>query len=349
VTLFLRILSYALLTALAACGGAKPPQPAAETVASVSVAYARPADGGSQIVAAGMLERERTMTLSFRTPGVLNRLSVDNGDTVRAGQVIAAVDATQAQARVSQAQADLQKAERDLARDKPLATEGWISSARLADRQTAVTVARATARNAGFDQRWASLRAPATGVVLRRHAQVGEVVQPGTPIITMADERSALVLRASLSDKQRVQVRLGQIAQVRFGALGNASLTGKVSRLDAAADPRTGAFIAEIRIANEPRLKTGFIGEAVLQGGGGDAASNTLRIPAEAVFEVRQGQGFVYTLAQNRQTARKQPVAFLGFDGDDALVRGLVVGQGVITDGGGFIDDGARISISGQE
>jgi RND family efflux transporter MFP subunit len=342
-------MSFLLLALLTGCGAAEPTQkPAEDLGASVSVAAARPADGGSRISASGRLERERSMTLSFRIPGVLRRLSVDAGDPVRAGQVIAEVDATQVEARMQQARADLAKAERDLMRDKPLAAQGWISPARLADRATAVSLARANMNSVGFDRRWAALRVPATGVVLQRHAQAGEVVQPGTPVITMADERSGLVLRASLSDKERVKVRLGQAAQVRFSALGDVALVGTVTRLDAAADARTGAFVAEVRIANDPRLKTGFVGEAILDVGGGDAASNSVRVPAEALFEVSQGKGFVFTLATDRKTARKQAVQFLGFDGDDALVSGLAAGQLVITDGGGFVVDGARVNLAGN-
>jgi RND family efflux transporter MFP subunit len=332
---------------LAGCSASKPAAPVKEVGVAVSIAAARPADGGSRIVASGRLERERSMTLSFRLPGVLKRLSVDAGDAVQAGQSIAEVDATQVESKMQQARADLAKAERDLARDAPLAKQGWISSARLADRETAVALARANMNNAGFDRRWASLRAPATGVVLQRHAQAGEVVQPGTPIITMADERSALVLRASLSDKERVQVRLGQAAQVRFGALSTEMFTGTVTLLDAAADARTGAFVAEVRIANDPRLKTGFVGEARFNVSGGDASGNSQRVPAEAVFEVNAGKGFVYTISADRKRARKKPVQFMGFDGDDALVRGLATGQFVVTAGGGFVTDGARINITG--
>jgi RND family efflux transporter MFP subunit len=343
-------MSVCLLACLAGCSVPKAEKTAAEASVAVSITAARPADGGSRIIASGKLERERSMTLSFRIPGVLKRLSVDASDSVRAGQVIAEVDATQLEAKMQQVRADLTKAERDLARDAPLAKQGWVSPARLADRETAVTTARAALNSAGFDRRWASLRAPATGVILQRHAQAGEVVQPGTPVVTMADERSGLVLRAALSDKERVQVRLGQKAQVRFDALGATFLTGIVTRLDAAADARTGVFVAEIRVANDPRLRTGFIGEAIIDVGGNlDATQNSVRVAAEAVFEVKQGGGFVYTLSTNRKIARKQKIEFLGFDGDDILVRGLAVGQNVITAGGAFITDGASVSVSGQE
>lgn len=334
---------------LAGCNDSKPAAPVQDASVAVSIAAARPADGGGRILASGRLERERSMTLSFRIPGVLKRLNFDVGDAVQAGQAVAEIDATQVESKMQQVRADLAKAERDLARDAPLAKQGWISASRLADRETAVALARANLNSAGFDRRWATLRAPATGVVLQRRAQAGEVVQPGTPVITMADERSGLVLRASLSDKQRVQVRLGQVAQVRFGALGSDRLTGTIARLDAAADAQTGAFVAEVRIANDPRLKTGFVGEATFDISSGDASSNSARIPAEALFEVKQGNGFVYTLSTDRKTARKQSVQFLGFDGDDALVGGLAVGQMVITAGGAFVSNGARVNVAGSE
>jgi RND family efflux transporter MFP subunit len=342
-------ISLCLMILLAGCDASPPAAPVEDPRIAVSIAAARPADGGTRIVASGRLERKRSMTLSFRIPGVLRRLSVDAGDAVRVGQSIAEIDATQVESKMQQARADLAKAERDLARDAPLATQGWVSPSRLADRETAVALARANMNNAGFDRRWASLRAPATGVVLQRHAQAGEVVQPGTPIVTMADERSALVLRASLSDKERVQVRLGQAAQVRFGALGNEMFTGTVTQLDAAADARTGVFVAEVSIANDSRLKTGFVGEAQFNVSGGDASGNSQRVPAEAVFEVNAGKGFVFILTTDRKKTLKQPIQFMGFDGDDALVRGLAAGQLVVTAGGGFVTDGARINITGTQ
>jgi membrane fusion protein, multidrug efflux system len=344
-----RLFFLCCLAALSACGKHEQPASASVKPVPVTVARVQPADGGSQIIASGTLARQRELVLSFRVPGVLRMLSVDNGDNVRAGAVIARIDPTQFDARQMQAQADLAKAQRDLARDKPLAAQGWISQARLADRETAVTMARATLDSARFDQRWTSLLAPTNGIVLKRHVQSGEVVQPGTPVVTIGDARAALVLRTSLADRERLQVKLGQVATVTISALGNEAFSGTVSRLDAASDPRTGAFIAEIRLPNDPRLKTGFIGDAILAVAGGDAAGNLVRVPAEALFEVKQGIGFVYGLSADRKAARKQQVRFAGFDGDDALIEGPAIGARVITAGGAFITNGSAITVAGQD
>ena len=344
-----RLFGFALLLSAAACGQADKPPAVSAAAVPVTVAAVLPADGGSQIIASGTLARQREIVLSFRVPGVLQQLSVDNGDNVAAGQVIARIDPTQFESRQRQAEADLAKVQRDLARDKPLAAQGWISQARLADRETAVTMARATLESARFDRRWAALVAPTSGIVLKRHVQSGEVVQPGAPVVTIGDARAPLVLRTSLSDRERVQVKLGQTATVTISALGNEAFSGSVTRLDAASDSRTGAFIAEIRLPNDPRLKTGFIGDAMLSVASGDGASNSVKVPAEAVFEVKGGAGFVYTITTDGKTARKLPVRFDGFNGDAAIIQGPAIGARVITAGGAFITDGAAVAIAGQE
>ena len=229
-----------LAVTLAGCGAkSKADAPPAPTpVEAVEVA----APGGAATVGgAGTLERRREMALSFRIPGVLTALRVEAGDSVRAGQVIAAIDPAGVDARQQQTAADLERARRDVERDKALFEKGFVSRQRIDDRQSALKAAQAAYDAARFDRRWASLVSPVSGVVLERRAQAGEVVAAGQVVARVADLSSPLVLRLPLAAREAARVRVGDVAQVRVDDLGAQPLAGRVTRVGEAADTRTGA------------------------------------------------------------------------------------------------------------
>ena len=163
------------LLSLAACGGKPKVAATAKAPTPVQVAFVSAPSGESVVEAAGSLRRLRESALSFRIPGVMTRLMVDEGDTVKAGQVIATLDAAGVDARLRQAAADLDRAKRDVDRFAPLVEKGAISREQLDNQKTALASARAAYDSAAFDRRWATLRAPSSGVVLSRAAQAGEV------------------------------------------------------------------------------------------------------------------------------------------------------------------------------
>lgn len=341
-----RLLACCLIGMLAACADDATPD-ATNPPVPVEVAEAKALSGADTVRATGTIAREREQALSFRWPGVVRQLTVDVGDTVRQGQVIARLDDTAARAQLRDAEASHDKATRDLARDTALAKDGWISPQRLADRQTARNQARAALDAARFDLRWATLTAPSAGVVLGRHIEAGEVVAAGQSVVTLADAGSPMIVRVPLSDRAVAQVRQGQRAEVVIEAVSPAPVAGTISRIGARADPRTGTVDVEVRLPAGLALKTGYLASvsiAITPAGG--AATDRLRVPAEAILEADAGRATVYTVAADGKTARRKAVGFHGFDGDDAIVSGLAAGSRVITRGGAYVRDGGPIAVT---
>lgn len=326
--------------AVAACSrddapAAKPPPPA---VQAVSV---RGPHGGSILAATGQLERRREMTLSFRIPGVMTSLAVEAGDPVRAGQVLATLDPAGVAAAETRAGTELERARRDLARDRALFEKGFVSRQRLDDRESAVKAAQAGASAAAFDRRWARLVSPASGVVLSRDAQAGEVVQPGQAVLTVADEASPLILRAPLADREVSRVRPGAAATVRVDGAPQ-PITGRVTRVGQRAGAATGAVEVEIELGSSQGLRSGQVATAEIVAPAFTAAAMA-RVPAEAILEAQGARAFVLTV--ERGVARRRAVGFGGFDGDDALVAGLAPDARVITAGAGFVGDGEAVRV----
>ena len=144
-------------------------------------------------------------------------------------------------------------------------------------------------------------------------------------------------------------IAVGSSVEITVDALPGQLLTGHVTRVGQATDVRTGAVTVEIEVAARPELRSGQIATARLASRvAATATGGFSRIPAEAVLEASGGQAAVLRLdnAKGETRARRTPVRFGGFDGDDALVAGLPDGARVITAGAGFVSDGDRVAVT---
>jgi RND family efflux transporter MFP subunit len=205
--------------------------------------------------------------------------------------------------------------------------------------------AQAGVNAAAFDRRWARLIAPASGIVLTRSAEPGEVTAPGQPILTLADEKSPLILRTPVSDRDVMRVKVGDPAQVRVSAIG-AEVSGQVSRVAERADPRTGAFDVDVRVDSNGQIKTGFFAEARILATAGDLTpQDQVLVPAEALIEARNGAASLFIVGPDNKTVKRSQVGFIGFRGGEAIVTGLPVGAAIVTAGGGYISDGAIVTV----
>ena len=339
-------LTLAATLTLAGCGKKAPAAAAADNSPVVEVAHVSSPSGEQPITATGALKRVRESNLSFRIPGVITRLTVDEGDAVRAGQVIATVDPTAVDARLRQAAGDLERTRRDLARAEPLVERGAFSRQQVDDARTAAANAKAAYDSAAFDRRWATLTSPVSGVVLSRTAQNGEVVAAGQAVVQVADTNSPLALRAPVPDVAAARLRVGDSAQVRLDAMPGQTLAGRIIRIGQRAETGTGQIEVEVAIAPHPALRSGMIANAILSPRPGPVTvtAGFARVPAEALLEVSGQNGAVYRFDPSGH-ARRTPVRFGGFDGDDALVSGLEPGAAVITGGAGFITDGQKVRV----
>lgn len=210
-----------------------------------------------------------------------------------------------------------------------------------------VSAANAGVQAASFDRGSSRLVAPADGVILQRLAEPGEVTAPGQPVLLLGDETSPLIVRVPLSDRDVARVSRGDPARVRISSLGIIT-TGEVIRVAERADPRTGAFDVDVRLTGSVAgVKTGFFAEVSLLGTAGDLApAGVQTIPAEALIEAGEGTASLFVLMADRRTVRRVEVRFRGFRGEEALVEGLRPGTLVVTAGGGYVSDGATVTVA---
>lgn len=311
---------------------------AVRAVAVTDTMLARP------IVATGTVAPRDEVTLSFKIGGVIARIGVDAGDRVRARQTLASLDLGEIDAAVAKARSAHAKAERDLARVRRLHADSVASLSQLEDAQTALDVARADLQAAEVNRRYAVIVAPSAGIVLRRNAEPGETVAPGTPVLAVGSAARGNVIAVGLADRDAVAVRRGDPAVVRFDAFPGRTFVGEVTQVGGAADRATGTYPVEISLRGANGLTAGLVGQVEIRPGRG---MNTTLVPVEAVLEAEGNDATVFVLSDDgaKASRRRVKVAFIA-GSHVAIAAGLEGVRTVLTDGAAYLDDGSAVRVT---
>jgi len=334
---------------LAACGGDADAR-GRDTTATITANNAIPVhvapiteDSAVQpVTATGVIALRDEIALSFKIGGVVSQVLAREGESVRTGQLLATLDLREIDAQVAKAQSAATKAERDLARVSRLQADSVATRQQLEDASTAAEVARADLQTAMVNRQYARIIAPASGVVLRRAAEPGELVSVGSPVLTLGSRSSGTVARVALPDRDVVRVRLGDRAVVRIDAKPGEVLSGRVRQIAAASDPRTGTYVVEIAVDRPGGLSSGMIGRVEIVAHG---AERLRTVPIEALLEADGDRATLFALGPDGKAKRVSvEVAFVR--GEQAAVRGALAGvRRVVTDGAAYLDDGAAVRV----
>ncbi len=239
----------------------------------------------------GALKAANSAVIKAKVAGELQGLKLREGDSVKAGQVIARIDAADAQARVRQAQQQAQsaKAQVDMAKrtfenNSSLVEQGFISKSSLDTSVSSLAAAEAnySAAQAGSDLAVKALedtvlRSPITGLVSQRMAQNGERMPLDGRVIEIVD-LSRLELEASLSAADSLQVQLGQSAQLRIEG-ASAPVDARVVRINPSVVAGSRAVLAYLALDPVPGLRQGLFAQGVLRTG----TTESLSVPLSAV------------------------------------------------------------------
>lgn len=337
------LLSVSLFGIAGCNGGADDHQPAEPARVRVKPAVAGPA--APTIRTNGVLANKDEIRLSFKVGGVIRQLSVNEGNRVRKGQQLAQIEQAEIDAQVEQAAQVYEKARRDAERGERLYTDKVISLEQLQDLRTRLAMDQAALNSASYNRKYAAIVAPYDGVVLRRLAQERELVQAGSPILVLGAEDRGFVVRAGLADREIVQVKLGDAAEVRFDALPGRVLTGKITEVSGAAAADSGMFGIEVSLdPSELPLKSGLVAKVAVVPATARAGERVY-VPIAAIVEGNGRVARVFVLDGKHVRRREVHVDFI--DGEAvALQAGLELGEQVITDGAQYLEDGEEVVLA---
>ena len=304
----------------------------------------------------GPLKAVNSAFVKARVAGELQGLTVREGDSVKAGDIIAKVDATEYQARVRQAvqQAQAAKAQVDIAKrsydnNRSLVTQGFISSTALESAAATLAAAEAnySAAQAGADVAAKSLddtvlRAPIDGLVAQRLAQPGERIAVDARIVEIVDIRR-LELEASLNAGDSLLVRTGQTAKLAIEG-ADKPLTAKVARINPSAAVGSRAILVYLSVEPSAGLRQGLFAQGALNVG----STRSLVVPLSAVRTDKPAP-YVQLLHQGQVVHQDVSVGARGELADQTMVvvQGVPEDATVLIGSVGSLRVGTLVKLTG--
>lgn len=326
----------------------------------VRTALAQMIDAGNANIYSANIQPYQQVDLSFKSNGYLASIrqvkdaeghlrNIDIGDFVAQGTVLATVQQDEFKDKLAQAKASLDRSQAENERAKlqydrvtklfavGAATKPDLddATAQLASTAAAVANAKAQVSEAQLALGYCELKAPFSGWVLKRSVDVGTLVGPATNGFTLADTRTVKAV-FGVPDTAVGNVKLGSAQTVTTEALAG-NLTGHITTISAAADPKSRVYSVELRIDNpKNELKAGMIASITLGSGRGNA--KVMVVPLTAVIrspEHKEGFAvFVTDRAGDTPKVRAQDVTLGDTYGNNiAVLSGLAAGDRVVTSG----------------
>jgi RND family efflux transporter MFP subunit len=349
----------ALLILVVGCQPADQAQPIPEPVRPVRVVTVEELPGGETVTLTGNVQAQDDVALAFRVGGQLIERTVNVGDQVRAGQVVARLDGINerhavdaARANLAAAMARLVEARNTVQRYEPLLPRGFVARSQF-DRavetrdaaQAQVDAAQAQVNTAENQLGFTTLVADGPGTVTARGAEPGEVVAAGRMIVRLARQsgRDAVFdvparVKEAASAEDTVLVALSTDPKV--------TATGRVREVSPQADPVTRTFEVRVGLANPPEaMRLGSTVTGTVQLGG----PTGIEIPTSALTATG-GAPAVWTLDPQASTVALRNIDVVRFELDRVLVsQGLEPGELVVTAGVQTLRPGQQVRLLGAQ
>jgi membrane fusion protein (multidrug efflux system) len=331
-------------TAIAEASSFQPPPEAVTTIVAKREQW--PATLG----AIGTVEAVRGVTVSADLPGVVESITFDSGRAVREGEVLVRLDTRQEKAQLAAAEAQRELARVNLERVQGLVGQGIVAQAEL-DRTSAEhkqAEARAGEIRATIDRK--TIRAPFSGVLGIRQANLGQYLNAGDPIVPL-QALDPVYVDFSVPQQQVGSMKMGGEVGITAEGLGGAVGTARIVAIDSVVDEAPRNVRVRASLANpERRLRPGMFVQAQVHVG---QTAAVVALPVSAISYAPYGDS-VYVVSQLKgqngssyRGVQQQFVKLGAARGDQvAVVSGLDPGVEVVTSGAFKLRNGAAVQVN---
>ena len=321
-------------------------------VAGVQIVKASPLALSTESIsigASGLVSSKAELTLSFKIPGIIERILVTETQLVRKGQLLAAIRSTEVDAQVEKATKALDKARRDLDRTKKMYADTIATLENVEDLTTKTELLKSDLEVAKFNQEYAAIKSPINGRILKKYVESNELVAAGTPVFRLAAQGTqAFVVNVGLTDVDVVRVRIGDRATVTLDAYPTELIEARVTEIAATNDSKTNVYWVELGLDIPKRMtiKKGFIAKVKLYP---SKQKPHYKIGIESLVEGYKNKVNVFVPFQTEKSmvAKKVQLVpdYIGADYFTVSADQLEGLDQIVTDGAAYLKDNMPIKI----
>ncbi len=281
----------------------------------------------------------KEVKVASEVQGKLVGLYIDNGDVVRAGQVIAVLDASVYSVQLNSIEASIAKSKLDLARYTKLIEMGGATPMQAETVQLQINSLQAEKKQVLEQMAHMQIRAPFSGKIENVAVELGSFVTFGTVLSQLIDN-SSLKINIYLSEQEALKVKTGQEVTISSVVLTQPKV-GKISMISDKADA-SGKFLAEINFSNnDMELKAGILADVHFSM---EEVETGLSIPVSALIaSVKEAKVFVIKGNKVEQRSIKTGIVT---SNNVQVLEGLQAGEQVVISGQLNLENGTSISIN---
>lgn len=352
------VLMMAVIT-LAACSSDSKSEQAASPPIPVRIGKPQPKEERQAVAVSGTVASpDAPSNVSFLVSGRVIGVGPREGDYIKKGEFLAAIDPTEyrlalaaAKAQSSQAHVGYERASDEHRRMKML-----FDSKSLAPNDYQKFKAACDSAAQQYEQALASeklarkrladatLCTPLNGYVSKRSVEPGQLAAQGQPVFEIV-QLDTVEVSVGVPETDIHLVRVGQKAAVTLPALPGESFEGSVRVINVSADPNTRTFMTRITIPNPKHtLRIGMVAEALIRT---DRTMKMLALPIEAIVRDSQGATMVYVYFPDQKRVYARRVETGGLYGREIeITRGLRGDESIVLAGQERLRDGAVVSVT---
>jgi membrane fusion protein (multidrug efflux system) len=352
--LLLAALVVACALALAACGDANgdDEKDGKDAVAAVpvEVATTQRAEMAALYSGTAPVESERKAFVMPKVQGEIRQVMADEGQRVKAGQILARLDGDKLRLEVALNEATMRKLERDYNRNLELQQKGLVSATAIDNLKYELEAATAQWELARLQLSYCDIRAPIDGTVTQRLdvVKVGNTVTPVGGVIESADsslfvveDLDTLMLRVNVPERELAKLSVGQPAALSFDAVPGRDFRGEISLISPYVSADTATFAVRIRVTDtQGMLRPGMFARVAIVY---ERKLDALQIPRTALLD-SEGPPKVFVVKDGKAAERAVKLG-LSNGAWIEVTDGLKDGEQVVVVGQGAVKPGAAVRV----
>ncbi|MAL17595.1 MAG: efflux transporter periplasmic adaptor subunit [Balneola sp.] len=286
------------------------------------------------------LEAEQEATVVARVRGIVREIYVEEGDQVKAGQVIAKIEDDQYRIEAARAKATLDRLQNDFQRNKELYEKNLIAAEAYQNSQYEFESQKAAYELAQLNLEHTSIKSPISGVISERYVKVGNMIGTDQQVYRVTDF-SPLQAILHIPEHEMAKIRKDQRTELRVDALPNQTFLGHVERISPVVDSETGTFKVTIFVdETKDMLRPGMFGRVKIVY---DTRENTRMIPKSAVMSQDLAQS-VYVIKDSLAFKKQIRTGYVNGMNIE-VIDGLEDGEMVVTIGQGSLQDSSKVNV----